>query len=323
MRDEATIASCHCLHSRLDKMRFQMLRKQYHFRTIQGDLHAWDVHRLIRLSKHLTPKLVRLEDIAELDENWWYEGQENLPTPRALAAHMALVQQTDLAYPILLCADGRLMDGMHRLVKALLDDRTHIQAIRFPVTPEADYINVSADDLPYPDEEVSKDVMDQHVHIRPLAACDYPAAGRIYFCAVHEGTRNAYSYEQRLAWAGETIDLEQWQTRIEALTGFVAEVGGEPIGFITIDRTGYVDLAFVLPSATGKGIGRVLLDAAEQWAKANGAARLTTEASLIARPFFEKSGWLLLEEEDVLRNGVNLTRYKMQKDLVRDVGTSA
>jgi len=131
-----------------------MLRKQYHFRTIGAKLYAWDIHRLIRLSKPLTPLSVRVDDIPELDENWWYETSADVPTPRALAAHMALVQQADLAFPILLCADGRLMDGMHRLVKALLERREHIQAIRFPVTPEPDYMNRSADDLPYPDEEI-------------------------------------------------------------------------------------------------------------------------------------------------------------------------
>lgn len=157
--------------------------------------------------------------------------------------------------------------------------------------------------------------MSVNVDIRPLAADDYRAVGRIYFCAVHEGTRNAYSYEQRLAWGGETIDLERWKTRIETLTGFVAEENSEPVGFITIDRTGYVDLAFVLPSSTRKGLGRALLNAAERWAKANGATQLTTEASLVARPFFEKSGWLVSEEEHVDRKGMILTRYKMRKDL--------
>lgn len=98
--------------------------------------------------------LVRVGDISELNEDWWYSNQANIPTPKALADHMVLVQQADLAYPILLCADGRLMDGMHRLVKALLEKRTHVEAIRFSVTPESDYINVSADELPYPDEEV-------------------------------------------------------------------------------------------------------------------------------------------------------------------------
>ncbi|WP_295047452.1 hypothetical protein [uncultured Paracoccus sp.] len=131
-----------------------MLRKQYHFRIVGGELCAWDIHRLIRLSRHIPPTPVRLDDIPELDENWWYEDQTAVPTPRELAGHMALVQQADLSFPILLCADGRLMDGMHRLVKAVLEQRAFVPAIRFPATPAPDYVNVPADDLPYPDEDV-------------------------------------------------------------------------------------------------------------------------------------------------------------------------
>ena len=130
-----------------------MLRKQYHFRTIGDDLYAWDIHRLIRLSKTLPVTSVRVDAMSELDENWWYKGA-GVPTPRRIADHLALVQAADLSHPILLCADGRLMDGMHRLVKSVLEARMHIQAVRFPVTPEPDYVNVPADDLPYPDEAV-------------------------------------------------------------------------------------------------------------------------------------------------------------------------
>lgn len=130
------------------------MRKQYHFRKIGPDLHIWDIHRLIRLAKPLQTSLVPLDEISEIDENWWYDVPEELPTPRSMAAHMALVGQTDLTYPILLCADGRMMDGMHRVVKALLEQQTHILAVRFPVTPQADYINAPVDDLPYPDEEI-------------------------------------------------------------------------------------------------------------------------------------------------------------------------
>jgi len=151
--------------------------------------------------------------------------------------------------------------------------------------------------------------------IRPLAADDYRAVGRIFFCAVHEGTRSAYTYVQRLAWGGETIDLDRWKARVEASSGFIAEVDGEPVGVLTIDLTGYVELAYVLPTATKRGVGTALLGSAERWAQDKGATRLTTEASLIARPFFLKNGWLVMEEERVERKGVLLTRFKMQKDL--------
>lgn len=49
---------------------------------------------------------------------------------------MKLVQQADLKYPIILCSDGRLMDGMHWVIKALLEGHIEIQAVQFENTPE-------------------------------------------------------------------------------------------------------------------------------------------------------------------------------------------
>ena len=37
-----------------------------------------------------------------------------------MAEHARRIQEADLAYPIILSADGRLMDGGHRLAKAWL-----------------------------------------------------------------------------------------------------------------------------------------------------------------------------------------------------------
>jgi hypothetical protein len=130
------------------------LRKQYHLRRVGSDTHVWDVHKLIRAAGGLARITIPVDHIAEADENWWYQDPDAVPTPRSLARHMALVQGTDLSYPVILCADGRLMDGMHRVVKAVMENREHIQAIRFPVTPAPDYRNVSLEDLPYPDEDI-------------------------------------------------------------------------------------------------------------------------------------------------------------------------
>ena len=91
----------------------------------------------------------------------------------------------------------------------------------------------------------------------------------------------------------------------------------EPIWFMTIDQTGYVELAFVLPSVARRSVGRALLNAAEQWVADHGATRLTAEASLVAHPFFLKGGWIAVEDEHVERKGVVLKRYRMQKDPVQ------
>ena len=157
-------------------------------------------------------------------------------------------------------------------------------------------------------------------HIRPLSAEDFPDVGRIFFCAIHEGTRHVYTLAQRRAWAGDTVNLAGWKDRVKDLSGFVAEEHGEAVGFLTIDQTGYVDLAFVLPSAAGRGIGGALLIAAEDWAARNGAECLTTAASLAARPFFEEHGWSVVKEEEVLRQGVALRRFQMHKTIARSGG---
>ena len=151
--------------------------------------------------------------------------------------------------------------------------------------------------------------------IRPLVPGDYSHAGRIFFCAVHEGTRTVYSLRQRLAWAGESIDLAWWRARMAGMQGFVAEAEGEPVGFMTIDAAGYVDLAFVLPSCARRGVGARLLGAVEDWARARGVARLTTHASLAATPFFARHGWAVLAREQVRREGVALDRHHMEKRL--------
>ena len=54
-----------------------------------------------------------------------------------------------MAYPIILGDDGRVMDGMHRVARALLEGRVSIQAVQFEEIPEPDYRNVRPEDLPY------------------------------------------------------------------------------------------------------------------------------------------------------------------------------
>ena len=129
------------------------IRPQYHIRpSPQGPL-AWDVRKLIAHAEalQLQPRLVPLSAIAELDQRYWFSEPGDEPTPRAIAQHMRLVEAADTAYPILLDAEGSLMDGMHRAVKRLVQGQQDIWALQLPATPAPDFIGVAADDLPYED----------------------------------------------------------------------------------------------------------------------------------------------------------------------------
>lgn len=124
------------------------MRRQYHSRQVDGRRLIWDVHRLIELARGLPIEEVALAQIAELDEPYWFE-EEAKPSCRAIALHAKLMAETDFAYPIILSSDGRVMDGMHRVCKAFVEDRPTIAAVRFKQDPEPDYVDADLDGLPY------------------------------------------------------------------------------------------------------------------------------------------------------------------------------
>ena len=125
------------------------MRKQYHLRPSKEGLLAWDVDRLIDLTRDLSPKEVPLESIRELDEPFWFGGGGEAATCRAVADHAQLIFETDLRYPIILGADGRVMDGMHRVAKAYLEGRTTVLAVQLETDPAPDFVGVDESALFY------------------------------------------------------------------------------------------------------------------------------------------------------------------------------
>jgi hypothetical protein len=123
------------------------VRKQYYFRPSDRGLLAWDVDRLIRLTSQLPRKAVPLDRIRELDEAWF--GDDEPATWRALVEHVRLMEEADLSYPIILSASGAVMDGMHRVARAMLEGRSGIEAVQFGEDPEPDHVGLGPDDLPY------------------------------------------------------------------------------------------------------------------------------------------------------------------------------
>ena len=131
------------------------MRKQYHFRPGEVELRAWDVDRLVRLSGHVKSELVPVATSREMDDAYW--GQPM--TCRDVAEHARLIDEASLELPVILSSDARIMDGMHRVLKALMKGRSHIEAVRFEVDPEPDHVGVlNPDDLPHEADPIGKAV---------------------------------------------------------------------------------------------------------------------------------------------------------------------
>lgn len=124
------------------------MRKQYHFWPGERGLDAWDVDRLISIADGLPVESIEVADISEVDSEFWFDDWQR-PTVRKVVEHFRLVQEVDPSYPIIVGPDGRVMDGMHRVARALLEGRRSIPGVRLPVVPEPDFRDCRPNELPY------------------------------------------------------------------------------------------------------------------------------------------------------------------------------
>jgi hypothetical protein len=124
------------------------VRKQYNFRPSDNGLDAWDIDNLIAASSDLPVIEVALDSITDIDTDFWFRFGPP-PTVRRIIDQIRLVQEVDLSYPIILGSDGRVMDGMHRIARAILEGHATVKAVQFVDEPEPDYRDCSPEDLPY------------------------------------------------------------------------------------------------------------------------------------------------------------------------------
>ena len=119
-----------------------------HFWPGERGLDAWDVDRLIELTKDAPIEEVVLTDLPEIDSVYWFDSSD-APTVRKIVEHFRLMQEVDLSYPIIIGPDNRIMDGMHRVARALVEGRKTITAVRLLKVPDPDYRDCRPDELPY------------------------------------------------------------------------------------------------------------------------------------------------------------------------------
>lgn len=146
---------------------------------------------------------------------------------------------------------------------------------------------------------------------------DGPAAARLFYEAVHRGTGDRYSDRERHAWAPCPDRPEpEWEARLLSGLCLVADHGrGRLAGFMTLGHDGHLDFAYVAPDHAGTGLSDTLYTRLETEARQRGLNILTTEASHLARSFLHRHGWTTEARQSVIRNGVALTNFRMQKML--------
>jgi putative acetyltransferase len=127
--------------------------------------------------------------------------------------------------------------------------------------------------------------------------------------------RRDYSQAQVMAWAPDEIDAQQWARRFGHKAVWVADLEGTPVGFVDVARDGQIDMLYVHADHQGRGIASRLLATVEAGARAHGLLRLFTEASITARPFFERRGFRVLAPQRAVRWAQEFLNYRMDKQI--------
>ncbi|WP_207461547.1 GNAT family N-acetyltransferase [Azospirillum sp. SYSU D00513] len=153
----------------------------------------------------------------------------------------------------------------------------------------------------------------RRLSLRPYEESDLDAVIDIFLRAIREVASKDYGPAQIDAWA--RADRAIWAERRSSRPTWIATVDGEPAGFTDLEPDGHLDMMYVHPAHQRIGVARALVGQAEAAAHARGLARIYSEVSITARPFFERQGFHVLEEERVTRNGQEFLRYRMEKRL--------
>lgn len=146
--------------------------------------------------------------------------------------------------------------------------------------------------------------------IRRYNSSDCKYLAELFYETVHTVNAKDYTKEQLDVWAAGHVDLEEWnKTFLEHFTVSAVE-DSRLVGFGDIDETGYLDRLYVHKDYQRRGIASVLCEELEHAVQKN---KITVHASITAVPFFRQRGYRVIKEQQVIRQGISLTNYVMEK----------
>ena len=153
------------------------------------------------------------------------------------------------------------------------------------------------------------------VNIREYRTEDCKTIVELFYETVHSVNAKDYTEAQLDAWAIRNPDLAAWNTKLSKHYSVVAEKDTVIVGFGDVDNTGYFDHLFTHKDYQGIGIATLIADKIENYVCQRGNHIMTTDASITAKPFFEKRGYIVQKTQIVEIRGQLFNNFEMLKIL--------
>lgn len=202
---------------------------------------------------------------------------------------------------------GRILESDSRATSAVSSD-TSIRPTHF---------SGSLKDNRLPENHLSDDLKGSlKPHIRPATTSDAAAVAKLFRRAVQHISNRHYSEQEKSAWLQGADNADFWQKRIDGGNIRVATHNGRMLGFIEYQpEQSYLNCLFTDPSHQRQGIATALLAAVLP--SADSGTAVSADVSKAAAAFFQNQGFVLQHENQIPRNGLVLTNYRM----VRQAGS--
>ncbi len=147
----------------------------------------------------------------------------------------------------------------------------------------------------------------------------YPTEGKrlaeLLYSSVHTLCTYDYSPEELDAWVPRQMDMKKFSASLFRSINWVMAENGKIIGFICIERDGYVNRLFTHPEYVRRGVASALLKNAEDWARKHGIKRIRLAASKTGCGFYKKQGYKPVDIEVVEKKGIVFRNTVMEKTL--------
>lgn len=149
--------------------------------------------------------------------------------------------------------------------------------------------------------------------IRLFEKQDAEKIAQLFHETVREINIRDYSRAQVEAWAPDDIYFRDWENTCLNRFTYVADDEGVIAGFGELELNGHIDCFYCHKNYQRCGVGRQIYQAIEAKALELGLNHLTVEASITAKPFFQRMGFSIVTEQQVSRRGETFTNYVMEK----------
>ena len=153
-----------------------------------------------------------------------------------------------------------------------------------------------------------------NLSMRPAHIADLVSILELFVCTIESACKQDYTQAQITAWTSSAEDKGRWENRIKNQYFLLAEADHQIVGFASLENGRHVDLMFVHKDHLGKGIANRLLFELEKESYELGVKQLSVDASITARPFFEKQGYHVARENKNVVKGIEIVNFTMLKE---------